>query len=210
MSCSFSYVRGPFALRGFIIAFSLSAALGVRVHAQEASVGALTLTDAVALTLARNPELQAGGYTLRAADAFIDEAGLSPPLVAGGEIENFAGTGNLSGAQGAETTLQLSRVIELGGKLDARVLAAGEARALAAVERQALRLDVLAEVARRFTHVVSDQEQLALTRRATELAERTLDLTAERVAVGRAPVTEQNRAEIALARARIDEEHTKH
>ncbi|MGH8502911.1 MAG: TolC family protein [Gammaproteobacteria bacterium] len=168
------------------------------------------MTNAIALTLARNPELQAGGYTLRAADAFIDRAGLSPPLVVGGELENFAGTGNVSGARGAETTLRLSRVIEMGGKLGARVLVADEAHALAAVEQQALRLDVLAQVTRRFVHVVSDQEQLALARRATELAERTLDLTAERVAVGRSPVTEQNRAQIALARARIAEEHAEH
>jgi len=196
--------------RGFFIALSLSAAIGASADAQDGAGGALTLTEAIARTLARNPELQAGGYTLRSADAFIDQAGLAPPLVAGGEIENVAGTGNVSGVQSTETTLRLSRVIELGGQLDARVLVADEARALAAVEQQALRLDVLAEVARRFVLVVADQEQLALARRATELAERTLDLTGERVAVGRAPVTEQNRAQIALARARINEEHAGH
>src|SRR3546814_9375334 len=41
-------------------------------------------------------------------------------FVVGGELENFGGTGAVGGARYAETTLRLSRVIELGGKREAR------------------------------------------------------------------------------------------
>ena len=62
-------------------------------------------------------------------------------------------------------------------------------------------LDVLTEVARRFIHVAADQEHLALTDRATALAQQTLDAASERVAAARAPEVELRRARVAMARA---------
>lgn len=51
------------------------------------------------------------------------------------------------------------------------------------MEQAAKQLDVLAAVARRFVHVVSDQAQLKVARRATDLAGRTEAIVRERVAV---------------------------
>jgi cobalt-zinc-cadmium efflux system outer membrane protein len=168
--------------------------------------GELTLTQAVAATLARNPDLQASTYELRAAEARITQAGLRPVPELGLELENFAGSGAVRGTDALETTLTLSRVIELGGKRDARITTAGAARDLVNVERQTQQLDVLAEVARRFIRVASDQEQLRLARRATELARQTVAAVETRVKAARSPEVELYRARITLTQAEVEQQ----
>jgi cobalt-zinc-cadmium efflux system outer membrane protein len=170
----------------------------------------LTLRAALEQALARNPQLQGFQFRLRAQEARAATAALRPPWELRAELENVAGTGELSGADAAEATFSLSRVIELGDKRTRRVEAASAARDLVETERAAAQLDVTAEVARRFIHVASDQEQLLLTRRATELAQETLDSARLRVQSARAPEVELNRARIALARAQIEQEHAEH
>lgn len=126
------------------------------------------------------------------------------------ELENFAGTGAARGLDIAEATFALSHVLEMGNKRELRTQAAQAAHDDLSIERQAAQLDIVAEVTRRFVHVASDQEQIALTRRATALARESLEAVRRRVAAGRAPDAELNRANVALARARIEEEHAEH
>jgi outer membrane protein, heavy metal efflux system len=170
----------------------------------------ITLRGAIAEAIARNPELQGFAHRLRAQDGRIQTASLAPPVELRAELENFAGTGAASGVDLAEATFSLSRVIEMGNKRALRTGAAEAEREDLDIERQAAQLDVVAEVTRRFIHVASDQEQLALTRRATQLAQSSLEAVQNRVTAGRAPDAELNRARVALARAHIEEEHAEH
>jgi len=171
---------------------------------------ALTLRDAINQALARNPDLQGFGYRLQAQEARVRTAGLRPPTELRAELENFGGSDAAEGIDVAEATLSLSHVLELGNKRELRTQAAQAVHDDLSIERQATQLDVVAEVTRRFVHVASDQEQIALTRRATALAQESLDAVRRRVAAGRAPDAELNRANVALARARIEEEHAEH
>jgi cobalt-zinc-cadmium efflux system outer membrane protein len=126
------------------------------------------------------------------------------------QLENFAGTGDVSGASALEATMQLSRVFELGDKVDLRRrVGAAELEQLDAAHR-AKRADVFAEVARRFVHVLSDQEQLHATERATRLAEQARSAVQERVKEGAASPVSASRAGIAVARATIAREHAQH
>jgi cobalt-zinc-cadmium efflux system outer membrane protein len=168
--------------------------------------GELTLTDAVAAAMQRNPSLQNADFDIRAADARITQAQLRPNPELGVTLENFGGSGNLRGTDSLESTLTLSQVIELGGKRSRRVEAARYGRDSASIEREAAQLDVLAEVTRRFIDVAEQQEQLLLTRRNTELAEKTLSAIAARVEAARAPLAEQSRATIAQGRARLEQQ----
>jgi outer membrane protein, heavy metal efflux system len=170
----------------------------------------LTLRAALEQALARNPQLQGFVFRLRAQEARATAAALRPAWELRAELENVAGTGDFSGTEAAEATFSLARIIELGDKRDRRIEAASAARELLETERAAAQLDVAAEVARRFIHVASDQEQLLLTRRATELAQETLSSARLRVQSARAPEVELNRARIALARAQIEQEHAEH
>jgi outer membrane protein TolC len=75
----------------------------------------LRLEEAVTRALASNPSLTAETAQLRAIEARADREGLPTPYVLGGELENVAGNGTLSGTKSAETTFRISRVLELGG-----------------------------------------------------------------------------------------------
>lgn len=170
----------------------------------------LTLREAVRASLAANPDLAGFAFALRAQDARTDAAGLRPaPTVTLG-VENVLGSGELAGVKAAEATFSLAQVIELGGKRAARIAAARFEREGIGVEQQAAQLDVLAEVTRRFIHVAADQEQIALTRTATELARQTLAAVEQRVNAAKAPDAELHRARITLARALVEQEHAEH
>lgn len=170
----------------------------------------LTLSEASAAALLGNPRLESFNYALRAAEAERIQAGLRPNPVLETQFQDLTGTGDLKGAHELETTLLLSQVLELGGKREHRQTAAAIRLGLLAADYEILRLDVLAEVARRFVHIVRDQALLAVAREAVALAERTRGAAQTRVAAARAPSTELSRAKIALARARIELEHREH
>lgn len=170
----------------------------------------LTLPEASAAALLGNPEFESFNYALRATEAERIQAGLRPNPKLSIQFQDPTGTGNLRDARGLETTLLLSQVLELGGKRERRQRAAAMRLGLLEADYEILRLDVLAEVARRFVHVVRDQALLAVAREAVTLAERTRGAAQTRVAAARAPRTELSRAKIALARARIELEHREH
>jgi cobalt-zinc-cadmium efflux system outer membrane protein len=100
--------------------------------------------------------------------------------------------------------------VELGGQARRRVEVATRQLEQIDVSRQAAQLDTLAEVARRFIHVASDQQQLELTQLATALAEDTLTEIKRRVDAARSPAVELSRARIVVSRARLEQEHAEH
>lgn len=168
--------------------------------------GELTLKRAIEAVLAGNPDLVAGAFELKAADARVDQAGrrLNPELSV--ELENFAGSGAAKGTDSLETTLSLSQVIELGGKRALRADSALRDRDLVSIERQAQQLDVLAEATRRFIALVAAQDRLTLASGTKQVAERTLEAIDARVRAARSPEAERSRARIALTRALIEEQ----
>lgn len=170
----------------------------------------LTLERAVSRAVADNPALRGSEYLLQAARAHESRAGQSPPVAIGAELEDFAGTGALNGVDALQATLRLSGVIELGGKRLARMALAGRETDIALIEQRMQRLDLLAQVATRFAEVAARQEQLAVAEEATRLAEVTAERVAERIRIGAAPRYELGRAQVRLARVRIDEEHAQH
>lgn len=163
--------------------------------------GTLTLADAVTATLSHNPDLAVGGYELKAGDARTLQAGLRPNPEASVEVGGFVGSGVARDVGEQQATLSLSQVLELGGKRARRVEAAQSDRVVLGVEQQAHELDVLAEVTRRFIDVVADQAQIAFSRGALELAERTEKAIAARVQAARTPEAELSRARIEVRQA---------
>jgi len=161
-------------------ALALACAAPLMGVAAPAASQTLTLASAIEQTLASNPELRVYRPRLAADRARAAQAALKPPLEFQAEVQDAFGTGRASGFDIAETTFALSQVVELGGKRERRTDAATASTALIEAERAAAELDVLAEVTRRFIHVASDQEQLALTLRATALAEDNVTATAAR------------------------------
>lgn len=175
-----------------------------------ASDDTLTLSDAIAKTVADNPELVRNDLRRRAADARIERAGQAPATRLGLELENFAGTGDTARLSGADATLSLSRTLERGAKAARRAAVARGERALVATEADIDRLNLLARVARRFVHVVRDQALLEVAEEAVILAREAHADARRRVEAGQAPASEAGRADIALADAELALEHAEH
>jgi cobalt-zinc-cadmium efflux system outer membrane protein len=171
---------------------------------------ALTLPDAVALALLKNPELLQYSWQIRADEARVLQAGLRPNPELAVFVEDVLGTGRFHDAQQAQLTLQLSQAIELGGKRAARLAAASRNRELTSREYERERVRVLAEVTRRFIDLLEAQRLVALAGRTVELADQTVAASTRRVQAGAGSLLDERKARIELARGRIVAEHAEH
>jgi cobalt-zinc-cadmium efflux system outer membrane protein len=182
----------------------------VAFAAGDQTPGGLSLDQAISNVLERNPALKAAGYDSRAAAARIRGARLTPALRASIEFENFGGSGILSGTDNLESTLSLSKVLELGDKAGLRGDVAQNEALVLRSEQDAERLDILAETAKRFIQVVSDQESLALVEQSLAVVERTHEAAMLRVKAGKSATVEVRRARITLARLQLELDHARH
>jgi len=82
--------------------------------------GVINLRQALSLALMHNPELKAFSWDIRASEARTLQAGLLPNPEIEVEVEEVGGAGARSGFDGAETTIALSQLIELGNKQSKR------------------------------------------------------------------------------------------
>lgn len=178
--------------------------------AQTTPPAPLTLPAALATALETSPWLKVFAYAPRIAEAKALQAGVKPNPILTVATENLLGTGALSGVESLETTVQLSQVIDLGGSLARRVVTANAEREVADVDYEARRLEVLAEVARRFVKTAADSAHLDSTRAAREIAVEIVKVVESRVAAAKASPLELNRARTALALLVIGEEHAEH
>jgi outer membrane protein, heavy metal efflux system len=186
------------------------------VKSQESSTeirelnGVLTLRDALALALTENPELATFGWETRANEARLLQAGLrhNPELAL--QVEDVLGTGDFTGGREAQTTLQLSQVIELGSKRSARIEAASQARGVTQSAYELKRVEILGEVTRRFIQVVANQYALDLALTNRQLSADALKTVQERVTAGKASTLEERKAEVAFARGEVLVEGAKH
>ena len=165
--------------------------------------GVLTLRQALALALLRNPELASAAWEVRAGEARTLQAGLLPNPEFEVEVENFAGSGEFRGFDAAETTIALSQVIELGGKRLRRVRVAALERDVAAWDYEAKRVDVFTATTKAFVEVLSAQAKLALNEELVRLADQVLRTVAARVQAGQVTPIEETRARVALSTSRI-------
>lgn len=136
--------------------------------------------------------------------------GLAPTMSVQADLEQFAGTGSLSGLTSAETTLSLSRTFELGGKREARS-SVGQARVSARendLHRKRLDVAVLARL--RFLEVLARQEHEQLSRNELALAEEALAAVSERVERGASPASDLPLAELGVSRASLEVEDAEH
>lgn len=178
--------------------------------APETNQPGLSLADAIKWVIKDNPELKASALNVQAADALHQYAGqLDNPEVTV-ELEDFLGSGPMAGFSGVQTTLALSQRFALGGKRSAKSSIAGASLSLAQAQSKRRRLDILAETITRFLHVVADQHRLDVANRAKRLAQDGLTFATRRVRSGGAHLVEQRRADIAVARSHIRQEHAEH
>lgn len=175
------------------------------VYAQGTTPAApLTLDDAIARVARYHPDLRLAQAQRPVWEARRDAAGLSPPLTLGMELENALGTGDTRGLDAAEVTVTLAGVLERGGKLDARRAVAQANLDSLAPQRETARLDLMAEVARRYLAVTDARQQLGIAETDIEQRRRAVAAARLRLQAGASPESVLLTAQAMLAQAELD------
>lgn len=159
----------------------------------------LTLDEALNLALAKNPSLSAARYLAISSEGTVSQAGVIPNPVLSFEIEDT------SRKPTRTTTSTLSIPIELGGKRSARIVAAELTRDIARSDLQGARADVRSRTISAFFDVLIAQERVTLTTSAVDIAGDALRVTAQRVAAGKVAPLEENRAQVEVANAQLEQ-----
>lgn len=191
-----------------IFTLALAGILGLWSQATVAQ--SLTLDQAVSRSLDSHPLLKAEGSATQALERQASLDGLAPAPFISTELENFAGTGTLSGVSSAEASVRLGRVFELGGKREARqqVGASAVARQRNTVEQR--RLDITADTTRRFIDVLAKQHQLEMADKDLKLAAEVKKTMAYRVQRGNNSSADLELAQLAISRAELVREDAEH
>ncbi|OWQ56828.1 cation transporter [Stenotrophomonas maltophilia] len=180
------------------------------VYAQGTTPAApLTLDDAIARVAQYHPDLRLAQAQRPVWEARRDAAGLSPPLTVGVELENALGTGDTRGFDAAEVTVTLAGVLERGGKLDARRAVAQANLDNLAPQRETARLDLMAEVARRYLAVTDARQQLRIAETDIEQRRRAVAAARLRLQAGASPESVLMTAQAMLAQAELDRDRAR-
>ncbi len=167
-------------------------------------VAVLRLPEAIARAVARSPVLAAASYAVRSRQGDALQAGLPPNPEVGMEVENFAGSGPVSGFRASETTLLLSQRIETAGKRARRRRAAELDVGVAAWDYEAVRIDLVASVTARFFQVLAAQERVEVTEEIASIARRAAAAVEQLVRAGATPPVELTRAELEAAAVEVE------
>ena len=171
--------------------------------------GTINLHQALALALMHNPDLKAFSWAVRAGEAKTLQAGLHPNPELETEIEEFGGSGDLSGFSTIETTIQLSTPIQLSGVRSKQRQVAALETELAGWDYETARLDVLDQVNQAFIDVLAAQEVVALNEELVRLAEQVFNAAKAQVEAGKVSPVQQMRTQVELVNSRIALEASK-
>ncbi|MDU6725666.1 MAG: TolC family protein [Bradyrhizobium sp.] len=197
--------RLPFAARVFCALLAYSAPS----LAADGASRTISLPQALQRALAANPRLTAAERDIGIAGGLRIQAGALPNPEASFELDNAFGSGPYKGVRSAETNLQLSQLVELGGKWEARV-AAGEAGIGTAVwQRRATRLEVLSETAIAFITIISAQRRIEIFDEQIASFDPLIPLLQKRVQEGASSPAETLRAQVAADLFRVERERSK-
>jgi outer membrane protein, heavy metal efflux system len=164
----------------------------------------LTLQQALQRSLAANPRLPIAERNVGMSEGRQQQAGMYPNPSVSFEIDHALAAGRSS-----ETTLQLSQLVELAAKRDARVSAALADYDATRYQQAAVRLELLSDVAVAFVAVLSAQQRVQLFDRQITALERLVPLMQRRVEAGASSPADVSRTQVAIGLARIDRERAK-
>lgn len=134
----------------------------------------LTLEQAIEEAEARSPAITAAQAGVTANQARLMQAGFRPNPELSVQLENFLGTGDVSGFQGTELTVSVNQRLDLGGRRSSRRAAAEAAIAVSQLRLAIARADLGRSVRGQFATALAARDRLRLTieneARARELA----------------------------------------
>ncbi|MDT8441849.1 MAG: TolC family protein [Desulfuromonadales bacterium] len=166
----------------------------------------ITLADALQRSLEQNPQLAIYASEVQASIAEVAQTKRyrNPELSL--EIENVAGSGDFSGTDAAEITLQLSQQLEWHDKRRQRIASSELRRQGAELDDRIARAALLATTKQRFYDLLAAQQRLALANNQADHADRLLATVEERIAAGKVADIERLRFEPLRLEAQLHRE----
>lgn len=181
------------------------------VPAAALPAGPLTLRDALAFALLHSPDLAAYGWEIRAREARVLQAGRPPNPVASALAEDYGASlrPSIADAVQPQLSLQLSQLIELGGKRTARQQIAARDLGLARWDYEAARIATLTDVTRAFVDVLAAKRAVGLAEETARLVEDVQASVSARVEAGVVSPIEETKAAVASAAVRTETERAR-
>jgi cobalt-zinc-cadmium efflux system outer membrane protein len=174
----------------------------------EETQGELTLREALALALERNPELAAFSQEVRATEAAVLQAEVLPNPTLGVVGDNLGNT-RKTDAGDRSASLLIGQLVELGGKRAARVRLAETGRDLAGWDYEAKRVEIFARVRQTFVDVLTAQSRTGLADESVRLAQAVADTVGKRVQAGKVSPVEETKARLVLSTTLIEREQAR-
>jgi len=171
---------------------------------QHAFAQTLSLRSALQRALAANPRLTVAERDVGIASGQSAQARALPNPELSYEHDNAFGSGPYRGTRAAESTVQISQLVELFGKREARIAAGRAALDAAAMQRQAVRLEVLSETAIAFLSVLGAQNRIRILDEQVAALSQLTPLLKRRVEAGASSPAETGRAEVAADLVKAD------
>ena len=190
-------------------ALALAFACGIPLASSAEQAGVLTLNRALQRAVAGNPKLAVADREIGIATGKRIQAGAIPNPEISFELDNAFGTGDYRGLRSAETTVQLSQAIELGGKRDARIAAGSAGLESARWQHTAVRLEILSDTAVAFFNVLAGQRKVQLFDAHIASLERLTPLLQQRVDAGASSPGEIARINLAIDLVRVERERAR-
>lgn len=178
----------------------------------ENPTGQISLRDALALALMQSPELAAFAWEVRASEARILQVSRPPNPTISTLVQDLGGNTGFTGAADPiqlQATIEMSQLIELGGKRAARRRLAATSRDLAAWDYETARIDVLTSVTRTYLDVLASQQAVTLSEETMRVVEQVQQSVELRVSAGVVSPIEQTKANVALAMVRIESDRAR-
>ena len=157
----------------------------------------LSLSQAIEYVLTNNASLTVLAREVRARDGDRLQSSLRPNPELGMRVEDLRD-------RNRTTTLELSQLIERGGKREARISVAELGQSIATQEFLARERALRAEIEAAFRGVLAAQESQRLAQGSLDLAERVSDIAGRRVRAGKVSPVEETRAQLAQAAVRAE------
>lgn len=151
-----------------------------------------------------HPSVAASWYEIQASQGVLQQAGYLPNPRIFGEIEEFGGSGELSGADAMASRIGLSQEFLLGGKIHKRVKEAEAGTRVTTLMHQKKLLEFKAMVERRFYNVYTLQERLRLQEKQLDIIEKTHEVVRKRVESGDTTPIDLARSQVEVSSARIE------
>ncbi len=164
---------------------------------------AIDLRESIQRALAADPRLTAGRFEIEAVRGGVIQAGKRPNPELSVELEDFAGTGDYRGIDGAKLTISLSQKFELGGKRDARLAVAHGKEDVANAEIAVLMRDIIAQTKLDYIHVLGAQQRVELLTTAAKRFDDLVPALRRRVEAGASPQADVSRGELAAGLAHV-------